>query len=164
MKTLVISSLILMSVSCLSFAELTKSDLQEIQKMFDKQKQDIKEYVQTEIRATKAEIRATKAELMQEIIKVDAKLDVVKGEVQSVRTEVQSVRTEVQSVKDGQTGLKWFIGTLVAFIVAAILLPTLILTWLQRKKERESEQMQQQLNKIRQELDLLKKSPITIGR
>jgi hypothetical protein len=55
--TRVVGLLLLMVVLPLNVqAELTKQDLQEIQAMLDKQKQDMKEYIDTKIEAVKESV------------------------------------------------------------------------------------------------------------
>lgn len=147
MKILV--SLVLLSlVTFNATAELTKNDIQEIEKLLDKYDKQIKQYIDMKL----VRLEST---ITERIDKVDGKVDKVDENIAKVDGKVDM--------------LMWFLVLLVAIIIGAIALPQAFQLWRERRESKQFdmvdnqiEKMQQQFDVIMKELDSLKQEIITL--
>ena len=132
MKILVNVCLLLL-VTLNATAELTKNDIQEIEKLLDKHDEQMKQYIDLKIDAVNARIDKVEGTLSARIDKVESTLN-----------------ARIDKVKEKVDSLMWFIVLLVAIIVGAVALPQAFQLWRERKESRRFDIIENQIERIQQ--------------
>lgn len=120
MKQIIIALLLLLILAQFATAELTKEDLKEIEKLFDKQKKEIKDYIDIRTEA------------------LDAKID----------QEVKAINATIAGLERAIKILQWMIGILALFFAAGIVFPAVLQELRERKETsltNRVEKLEQQL-------------------
>ena len=138
MKTLIFSVILFCTIAGPARTELTEADLNKIRLI-------IKEEVKEELKPIKEEITTLKADVAT--LKIDVAW--IRGKLEGVDKQFASVDKQIIHVTNITYGL-------IAFIVAAIAIPQIILTW-RSVKDRQQQQINQEL---RREIEALKQQNV----
>jgi conjugal transfer/entry exclusion protein len=147
----VIISLLLSLLALNAKAELTKNDLQEIEKLLDKHDEQMKQYI-------------------------DMKIDTVNARIDKVESTLNARVDKVESTLGARIdGLMWFIVLLVAIIVGVIALPqafqicslrspTPSAYGRERKESKQFDTVENQIEKIQHQFDMMMKEFDTLKK
>jgi len=130
---IVIITLLLLFLTINAQAELTKNDIQEIEKLLDKRDEQMKQYI-------------------------DLKIDKVESTLSARIDKVEStLGARIDKVEEKIDLLMWFISLLVVIIVGAVALPQAFQLWRERKESRRFDIIEDQITKIQQHFDVITK-------
>jgi len=116
---LLLSLLLLLLITLNATADLTKNDLQEIEKLLDKRDEQMRQYIDLKIDVVNAKIDNVENTLNARIDKVESTLG-----------------ARIDKVEEKVDSLMWFIVLLVAIIIGAVALPQAFQLWRERKESR----------------------------
>ena len=136
MKAIIFFSILFCIIALPAFGALTDSDLDKIRLIVNDSEKRIKEEVKAEITALRQELKAEIAGVKQEL-----RAEIAKSE---------------KNLKEQITLLTNFVYGLIALIVAAVVIPQLIMVW-RSEKERS---LERQLQTLTQEVETLKQQRI----
>lgn len=145
MKPLILLAILFCAITLSARAELTEADLNKIRLI-------INEEIKEELKPIKDEIATLKTDVAT--LKTDVAW--MRGKLESVDKQFASVDKQFASVDKQITHVTNITYGLIAFIVAAIAIPQIILTW-RSVRDRQQQQINQEL---RQEIEALKQRNI----
>ena len=141
MKILIFTSILFCAIAWFpARAELTAQDLDKIRLI-------VQEEIKKELSISETRIKEY----------INLKIEGVDKQFQSVDKQFQSVDKQFQSVDKQIAHVTYITYGLIAFIVAAIGIPQIIIAWRSEKGKDQAKQIQE----LRQEIDALKQQRIT---
>ena len=126
---IIISILLTMVLSSFAEAQLTKEDIRQIIKEENAQQEErLKQYIDVEIAKMKVELK----------------------------DEIGKNRTEIAVVKEGLEFLKWIMGFLGLLMISAIVMPSMVQAWRERKESKGFGQIAIQFERLEKVVDMLR--------
>lgn len=164
MRKFITALLLLLILVQFATAELTKEDLKEIEKLLDKQKEEIKSYIDlkvevldTKIKAldTKIEVLGTKVEELDTKVKeLSTKVEALDKKVETLDKKVGAINVTIAGLEKAIEIFQWVIGMLALFLAAGIILPLVLQVLRERKRillTERIEKLEQQLADLREQ-------------
>jgi len=163
-KQIIIALLLLLTTAQFAKAELTKNDLREIEKLLDKQQEEMKNYIDARTEVLDARIKALDTKIDQKFEVADTRIKALDMKINQrfdtldtkINQKVETINATIAGVEKAIKILQWVIGILALFLASGIVLPTV---W-QELRERRRTSLGQRIEKLEQELDKLKEQKI----